>query len=429
MMKKGITNSGITLIALVVTIIVLLILAGVTISLVVGNNGIVGKANEADKQQTHASVKDQISLRVLDLSAENSIEQSMISLKEYLIDKGEANFVNGILELNANSLLGTNAKYGNGSNKSDVYTIESNMLYYYDKNGNKEKLEDLQLQEVIEEPTDESYFDFDEATGTISIKDTDSYYYYDEVKYKDAPIDTYVIPATYQGKEVIKVGHFNAPNIKKVVIQDGPSEIEANAFYSCTNLQEVRLPTTIESLESTFRNCTSLKIITIPKGIKFLASTFGGCTALSNITIPEGVEQLYSTFEGCTALTNVNLQTGPKELDSTFIYCTSLKTITIPEGVETLNNTFTDCTNLVTINLPTTLNKFREGAFKGCTGMKSIVIPTTITDIIIFSYGNSPFENWISEQTIYCEAESKPSGWDSNWNKNCNANIVWGYKK
>ena len=40
-------NSGITLIALVLTIVVLLILAGVSISAVIGRNGIFDKANEA----------------------------------------------------------------------------------------------------------------------------------------------------------------------------------------------------------------------------------------------------------------------------------------------------------------------------------------------------------------------------------------------
>ena len=40
-------EKGITLVALVVTIVVLLILAGVSISLVIGQNGIVTKAQEA----------------------------------------------------------------------------------------------------------------------------------------------------------------------------------------------------------------------------------------------------------------------------------------------------------------------------------------------------------------------------------------------
>ena len=40
-------QNGITLVALVITIIVLLILAGVSISLVVGNNGILSQASNA----------------------------------------------------------------------------------------------------------------------------------------------------------------------------------------------------------------------------------------------------------------------------------------------------------------------------------------------------------------------------------------------
>ena len=54
-MKK---QRGITLIALVITIIVLLILAGVSISMVVGENGIVSKATDA-KEKTQSANDDE----------------------------------------------------------------------------------------------------------------------------------------------------------------------------------------------------------------------------------------------------------------------------------------------------------------------------------------------------------------------------------
>ena len=54
-MKK---NKGITLVALVVTIVVLLILAGVSINLVLGNNGIIAKAKEAETKSAEASEND-----------------------------------------------------------------------------------------------------------------------------------------------------------------------------------------------------------------------------------------------------------------------------------------------------------------------------------------------------------------------------------
>ena len=46
-MNKLKSKKGITLVALVVTIVVLLILAGVSINAVLGDNGIIKKANQA----------------------------------------------------------------------------------------------------------------------------------------------------------------------------------------------------------------------------------------------------------------------------------------------------------------------------------------------------------------------------------------------
>lgn len=52
---------GITLVALVVTIVVLLILAGVTITYALSNNGIVTKAQEAGMVSEQATIRDAVS--------------------------------------------------------------------------------------------------------------------------------------------------------------------------------------------------------------------------------------------------------------------------------------------------------------------------------------------------------------------------------
>ena len=57
-------QKGITLVALVITIIVLLILAGVSISLVVGQNGVLTRATNAVTAQKAAEVKEAIALAV-----------------------------------------------------------------------------------------------------------------------------------------------------------------------------------------------------------------------------------------------------------------------------------------------------------------------------------------------------------------------------
>lgn len=56
-MLKG--QKGITLVALVVTIVVLIILAGVSIALVLGDNGIVTKAKESANEHQNATINEQ----------------------------------------------------------------------------------------------------------------------------------------------------------------------------------------------------------------------------------------------------------------------------------------------------------------------------------------------------------------------------------
>ncbi len=58
-------NKGITLIALVITIIVLLILAGVTISTLTGENGILTKATTAKNQTIISQDEEMIELEIL----------------------------------------------------------------------------------------------------------------------------------------------------------------------------------------------------------------------------------------------------------------------------------------------------------------------------------------------------------------------------
>lgn len=80
-------EKGITLVALVITIIVLLILAGITISLVVGDNGILNKAGEAGEDYIKASLKEEIELAIMDINAELAAKTPPEGLtKQIIID-------------------------------------------------------------------------------------------------------------------------------------------------------------------------------------------------------------------------------------------------------------------------------------------------------------------------------------------------------
>ena len=59
------TNRGITLIALVVTIVVLLILAGISLNLVLGQNGLITKARDAKTQTEQDALNTEIAMNNL----------------------------------------------------------------------------------------------------------------------------------------------------------------------------------------------------------------------------------------------------------------------------------------------------------------------------------------------------------------------------
>lgn len=69
-------NKGITLIALVVTIVILLILAGITINLVFSDNGIIKKAQEAANKTQEAVENEQAELNQLYNDLENAISSA-----------------------------------------------------------------------------------------------------------------------------------------------------------------------------------------------------------------------------------------------------------------------------------------------------------------------------------------------------------------
>ena len=67
-------KKGITLIALVVTVVVLIILAGVSINAVLGDNGIIKKANQAASVTKEAEVKEAINRTILEFYLTNDYE-------------------------------------------------------------------------------------------------------------------------------------------------------------------------------------------------------------------------------------------------------------------------------------------------------------------------------------------------------------------
>ena len=154
-------NNGITLIALVITIIVLLILAGVTIATLTGENGILTRTTDAREQTELADEKEKIELSAVGaLAKENGGEIGQTSLEEEL---GKY-FESGKYAVEP----GTNEDGTEGYIVTITENDPNGRKYFIDKNGN---VEDYIVREPEPaEPTEGTGTNFNMSYGVIEVE-------------------------------------------------------------------------------------------------------------------------------------------------------------------------------------------------------------------------------------------------------------------
>ena len=124
-------NTGITLIALVITIIVLLILAGISISMLSGDNGILQRATDAKTTSIHANVLERMQLEASAFTVDKTTGNYSNSLIDYLKSKSIISDILGEEDkwlINVSTLLGSNQSIGNGTYPNDVYVLEKHSI-------------------------------------------------------------------------------------------------------------------------------------------------------------------------------------------------------------------------------------------------------------------------------------------------------------
>jgi hypothetical protein len=101
--------------------------------------------------------------------------------------------------------------------------------------------------------------------------------------------------------------------------------------------------------------------------------------------------------------------------------------INIPSTVTELgSNAFHRCTSLTSVTLPKGLTTIKNEAFGYCTGLTSITIPASVEYLDCWV-----FREWTASQTINIQGKANreatiAAGWDSEWDKICKAQIVYG---
>lgn len=205
----------------------------------------------------------------------------------------------------------------------------------------------------------------------------------------------YIIKLTVNGEAQLEESF---SKLKSKQLRNSISKIEIgtniiigyDAFYFCSSLLNVTIPSSITSLgEYAFDCCHSLLSVTIPSGVETLEEgTFYECLSILNITIPKSVTYLSSdVFELCASLQSITLPDSITRIGGDFGKCSSLSNIIIPSGVTQIRRyTFQDCVLLSSVTIPDTVTKIGAYAFQGCASLSSITIPVGVTIIEDYAF-------------------------------------------
>lgn len=171
--------------------------------------------------------------------------------------------------------------------------------------------------------------------------------------------------------------------ITGIVINDGVTSVGNGAFYACSKVTSVQLPTTLKSVGYlAFYFCAGLKTVDIPDGVTTLRSAFQNCRSLTTVNVPSSVTDIAGAFATCVSLTSVTLPEGLTEIGKTaFGGCESLTHIEIPSTVTVIGSEAFDGTAIKTIAIPDGVTEIGERAFSYCPNLTELVIPDSVVKI------------------------------------------------
>ncbi len=148
-------------------------------------------------------------------------------------------------------------------------------------------------------------------------------------------------------------------------IPEGTVKIAEYAFYRRKGIKELKLPVSLEEIDSHgFAECSGIEKLVFPAGSRLKAigdSAFCYCSALAEISLPDTVTELgVSAFSACQSLQKAVLSNGLSAIPS---------------------NTFSGCKQLTDISFGDNITFIDYYAFSGCSSLRDFFIPEGVTDI------------------------------------------------
>ena len=261
-MKKQ--ERGITLIALVVTIVVLLILAGISIGMLTGENGIIGQSKEAKESTEISQEKEIVNMASVQAAGKdkygNVTKNNLQDALDEIAGKGKTSVTGDrIFTVLFNE---SNREYQVNTSGEFVEPIDYANIYTYTEEG--------YITGVKKEYLKEDYGSLDKkyaTIGDIKIAATHaSYYLVDELNEK------LIIPNKIDNTNIIGIAteaFAYIDNVKQVIIADGIRELQDHCFFYCMELQRIDLPETLTYIgDSVFSSTNKLSCIRIPSSIQ-----------------------------------------------------------------------------------------------------------------------------------------------------------------
>ena len=368
-MKKLKNKNGVTLIALAVTIIVMLILAGVTISTLTGNSGITTKASKAKTKSYLANIKEEYELYLSEKRMDDEYDLDTLYANDKTI-RYEGNEVGtGIAEICSSIKKGDEKKF----------EIIKGKIYYVSQDKNVIPIAvELGFSINPYEITD---------SGVLKSSSMNLY-----LVDNDGHLDL----SEYEGKiKTIEAGAFSKVEIESginplqsIVLPKGITTIGDDAFSYNTSLTSIKIPNTVTSIgKRAFQGCTNLTSIEIPDTVTYIGDyCFSGCNRLQKIKLSKKIQTINQRLlQGCSSLTEIEIPEGVKSIGyAAFISCNKLTTITLPASLTSFNGTaIAGLSRLTEVKVADGNNsfKFENGILLSKDGKTMYMALLTLTEI------------------------------------------------
>ena len=341
--RKTKEPKGITLIALVITILVLIILAGVTLNVLTGENGIINRAQQAKENTEEGQVYEEVQIAVDSLYLETNINSMTQEEKRAFLESE-------LKKTDENAAVTIEGANLSVDYKNDNYKISKDREIFSAKQWDKTATPEDVFIWQSDDPTSSDYGIVIGYTANIDNYPILRYpsrctevQFSENLNYNGVTTSalrafTNNILKVELPETVTKIGvyAFGEPYCKsfqklsEVVMPDSCTEIELGAFAECKSLASINIPENVTSIGlEAFSQCISLTSINIPEKVTSIGNwAFGRCTSLTSIEIPEKVTSIGDlAFFECSSLTSVTYK------GQTYTSKSSLKSALKAQGV------------------------------------------------------------------------------------------------